>query len=123
MLAMSRWSNNESCSVPPSSNPLIAGARSAVIQWRPADLISSVMRALADMRCRRQDDMIKVEALLELVDLARQRHRIGGIAVKHRWRPGSHPGRRAGRRRTAACPSCRRGYSHAWRADSGVPSI
>ena len=26
MLAMSRWSNNESCSVPPSSNPLIAGA-------------------------------------------------------------------------------------------------
>ena len=27
--------------------------------------------------------MIKVEALLELVDLARQRHRIGGIAVKH----------------------------------------
>jgi hypothetical protein len=26
MLAMSRWSNNESCSVPLSSNPLIAGA-------------------------------------------------------------------------------------------------
>ena len=27
-----RWSNSESCSVPLSSNALIAGARSAVIQ-------------------------------------------------------------------------------------------
>ena len=30
-----------------------------------------------------QDHMIQLEALLELVDLARQGHRIGGITFKH----------------------------------------
>jgi hypothetical protein len=45
MLAMSRWSNSESCNAPLASNALIAGARSVVIQSRPVDLMSSVMRA------------------------------------------------------------------------------
>jgi hypothetical protein len=45
MLAISRWSNSESCNVALSSSALIVGARSAVIPSRPADLMSSVMRA------------------------------------------------------------------------------
>src|SRR5271166_5150797 len=45
MLAMSRWSNSESCNAPPCSSALIAGARNDVIQSRPAGLMSSVMRA------------------------------------------------------------------------------
>jgi hypothetical protein len=45
MLAMSRWSNSDSCNVPLCINALIAGAREAVIQSRPASRISSVMRA------------------------------------------------------------------------------
>jgi hypothetical protein len=30
-----------------------------------------------------QDHVIEPEALLELLDLARQRHRIGGVTVEH----------------------------------------
>jgi len=45
MLAMSRWSNSESCKAPVSSSAWIAGARNAVIQSRPAALMSSVRRA------------------------------------------------------------------------------
>ena len=42
---MSRWSNSVSCKAPLFSRSLIAGPRNAVIQSRPADLTSSVMRA------------------------------------------------------------------------------
>jgi hypothetical protein len=42
---MSRVSNSVSCKVPLFSRSLIAGPRNAVIQSRPADLMSSVRRA------------------------------------------------------------------------------
>src|SRR5246127_3379788 len=45
MPAISRSSNSDICSAPPSSNALIAGARKAVIQSSPAALMSSVIRA------------------------------------------------------------------------------
>ena len=46
-----------------------------------------------------QDHMVEVEALLELLDLGRQRHRIGGVAVKHLdGNRAAVGGRRAGRR-------------------------
>ena len=45
--------------------------------------MSSVMRAGRSAAVADQDHTTKVEAPLELVDLARQRHRIGEIAVKH----------------------------------------
>ena len=70
-----------------------------------------------------QDDVVEVEALLELLDLRCQRHRIGGVALEHLdGNRDSRPERRAGRRQSAACPSCRRGCSHVWRAgSSGLP--
>ena len=68
-----------------------------------------------------QHHMLEAEALLELLDLRRQRHRIGGVAVEHLDGDRAAVGRRrAGRRRSAACPSCRRGCSRAWRAGSSV---
>jgi hypothetical protein len=42
---MSRSSNNDICSAPASRNPLMAGARKAVIQSSPAAVRSSVIRA------------------------------------------------------------------------------
>src|SRR3954452_2697581 len=45
MDAISRWSNRVSCMTPLFSSSLIAGPRSAVIQSRPADLMSAPMRA------------------------------------------------------------------------------
>ena len=45
MAAMSRSSNSDICSAPPSHNTLIAGARKAVIQSSPVDLMSSLIRA------------------------------------------------------------------------------
>ena len=48
MAAMSRWSNSESCKAPPLTSSWIAGARNAVIQSRPAALMSSVMTRLGD---------------------------------------------------------------------------
>src|SRR5438309_6900511 len=81
---MSRSSNSEGCNGPPAAaSCLIAGARSAVIQSRPAGRSVCSMRALVStprsptitMRCSLK--------LLQLVDLRRQGQRIGGIAFKH----------------------------------------
>ena len=46
----------------------------------------SAHAAIAD-----QDHMIQLEALLELVDVARQRHRIGGIAFRRTNSPRATP--------------------------------
>ena len=63
---------------------MIAGARSAVIQSRPADADVLGDARLGDHAAvADQDHMVEVEALLELLDLGRQGHRIGGVAVKH----------------------------------------
>src|ERR1700712_2054394 len=81
--AMSRWSNSVSCKAPLFNRSLIAGPRSAVIQSRPADLMSSVMRAGDHAAVADQHHVAEAEALLELVDLRRQRRRIAGVAVEH----------------------------------------
>ena len=84
MLAMSRWSNSVSCKAPLFSSSLIAGARSAVIQSRPADFDVLGDARLGDHAAvADQHHMAEAEALLELVDLRRQRHRIAGVAVEH----------------------------------------
>jgi hypothetical protein len=82
MLAMSRWSNSVSCRMPLFSRSLIAGARSAVIQSRPADLMSSVMRVGDHAAVADQHHVVEAEALLELVDLRCQGRRIAGVAVE-----------------------------------------
>ena len=80
---MSRWSNSDSCNAPFASSALIAGARSAVIQVQACrgDLFGDAClgdhAATAD-----QHHMLKLEAPLQLIDLGRQRHRIGGVALK-----------------------------------------
>src|SRR6201981_3670242 len=81
---MSRSSNSEGCNGPPAAaSCLIAGARSAVIQSRPAGRNVCSMRALVSTPRSPTITALQLEALLQLVDLCRQRQRIGGIAFKH----------------------------------------
>src|SRR3981081_4604592 len=82
---MSRSSNSEGCNGPPAAaSCLIAGARSAEIQSRPLvglrslDAVSGPQSALAH-----PPHALQLEALLQLVDLRRQGHRIGGVAFEH----------------------------------------
>ena len=68
-----------------------------------------------------QHHVVEAEALLQLVDLAAPASSDRRCCRRTpRWRPGSRRGRRAGRRRSAACPSCRRGCSRAWPAGSSA---
>jgi len=70
MLAISRWSNSESCTAPLCKCALIARARGAVIQSRPADLMSSVIRAwVIYPAITDQHHVVEMEASLELLDL------------------------------------------------------
>src|SRR5437762_10881050 len=82
---MSRSSNSEGCNGPPAAaSCLIAGARSAVIQSTPAGRSVCSIRALVSKSAvAHHHHALQVEALLQLVDLRRQRHRIGGIAFEH----------------------------------------
>jgi len=64
-------SKSDICSAPPLSNALIAGARKAVIQSSPADLMSSLIRAWVIMpRSPTSTTMVETEALLQLGHLA-----------------------------------------------------
>ena len=61
----------------------MAGARSAVIQSRPAGRSVCSIRAGQQSAVADHHHALQVEALLQLVDLRRQRHRIGGVAFEH----------------------------------------
>src|SRR5271163_4692694 len=82
---MSRLSNSEGCSGPPSAaSCLIAGARSAVIQSRPAGRSVCSMRALVSTpRSPTITTRCSLKRCFSLVDLRRQGQRIGGIAFKY----------------------------------------
>ena len=92
---MSRSSNSEGCNGPPSAaSCLIAGARSAVIQSRPAGRSVCSIRALVSTSAvAHHHHALQLEALLQLVDLRRQRQRIGGIAFEHLDRDRAAVGR------------------------------
>src|SRR5438067_9520084 len=77
--------NSEGCNGPPSAaSCLMAGARSAVIQSRPAGRSVCSMRALVSTpRSPTITTRCRAEALLQLVDLRRQGQRIGSVAFEH----------------------------------------
>src|SRR4051794_29501520 len=81
---MSRSSNSDSCSCPPSTSPQMAGARSAVIQVEAGGREIRVDARLRDQAAVADEhDVREPEALLELCDLGGERHRVGGITREH----------------------------------------
>ena len=101
---------------PASTRLRIAGARSAVIQSSPAGLRSSSMRAWVIMpRSPTSTTCSSAKRSLEFFDLIGERRRIGGVAVEHLDRDwAAVRACTVGRRRSAACRSCRRGCSRIW---------
>ena len=80
--ARSRSSNSESWNAPYSSSVLMVGARSAVIQSRPAGFQHLLNARLGD-HAAIADQHNEVETLLELGDLGSQRAGITGITREH----------------------------------------
>ena len=93
MAAMSRWSNSESCKAPLFEQLLDrrGAQRGDPVEPGGLDVFGDARlgdhAAVAD-----QDDMVEAEALLELLDLGGQRHRVGGVALEHLDRDGTAVG-------------------------------
>src|SRR5258708_6179610 len=82
MAAMSRSSNNDICKAELSASALMAGARNAVIQSRPAGAISASRRACVIIP-RSPTSTTCVSAKRLLILSICERARIGGVALEH----------------------------------------